>query len=57
MNYIDDLIYIGHTSTIHFCYAFLLQLLQDSGLEISLYKLVSLSTGEVCLGKLVDSVS
>ena len=57
LNYIDDLIYIGLPSDIHTFYQFLLQLLQDLGLEISTNKLVAPSTAVVCLGILVDSVN
>ena len=57
LNYIDDLIYIGLPSDIHASYQYLLQLLQDLGLEISTNKLVAPSTAVVCLGILVDSVN
>ena len=57
LNYIDDLIYIGLPSDIQTSYQFLLQLLQDLGLEISTNKLVASSTAVGCLGILVDSVN
>ena len=57
LNYIDDLIYIGLPSNIHCSYDFLLQLLQQLGLEISYNKLVAPATAVVCLGILVDSVN
>ena len=47
LNYIDDLIYIGLPSNIQASYDFLLQLLQDLGLEISSSKLVAPSTAVV----------
>ena len=55
-NYIDDLIYTGLPSEIHKSFAFLPQLLQDLGLEISAKKLVAPSTSVVCLGILIDTV-
>ena len=57
LNYIDDLIYIGLPSNITASYEFLIQLLQELGLEISQNKLVAPSTSVVCLGILVDSVN
>ena len=57
LNYIDDLIYIGLPSNIQASYDFLLQLLQDLGLEISSSKPVAPSTAVVCLGILVGSVN
>ena len=57
LNYIDDLIYIGLPSNIQHSYDFLLQLLQELGLEISHNKLVAPATSAVCLGILVDSVN
>ena len=57
LNYIDDLIYIGLPSNITASYEFLLQLLQELGLDISENKLVAPSTSVVCLGILVDSVN
>ena len=56
-NYIDDLIYTGLPSQIHKSFAFLQQLLQDLGLQISAKKLVAPSTSVVCLGILIDTVS
>ena len=55
-NYIDDLIYIGLPSEIQDSYQFLLQLLQNLGLDISVSKLVSPSTSVICLGILVDTI-
>ena len=55
-NYIDDLIYTGLPSQIHKSFAFLQQLLQDLGLQISAKKLVAPSTSVVCLGILIDTV-
>ena len=57
LNYIDDLIYIGLPSNITASCEFLIQLLQELGLEISQNKLVAPSTSVVCLGILVDSVN
>ena len=54
-NYIDDLIYTGLPSKIHDSFAFLLQLLTDLGLDISIDKLVQPSTSVICLGILIDS--
>ena len=54
-NYLDDLIYTGLPSKIHESFAFLLQLLADLGLDISMDKLVQPSTSVVCLGILIDS--
>ena len=51
LNYIDDFIY-----KIHDPYAFLLDLLQDLGLEVSDSKLVPPSTCATCLGIQVDTV-
>ena len=56
-NYIDDLIYTGLPSEIHNSYQFLLDLLQELGLDISHKKLVSPATSVICLGILVDSVN
>ena len=56
LNYIDDLIYIGLPSEIHYSYQFLLSLLQDLGLEVSDSKLVPPSTCVTCLGIQVDTV-
>ena len=56
-NYIDDLIYTGLSSEIHNSYQFLLDLLQELGLDISHKKLVSPATSVICLGILVDSVN
>ena len=57
LNYINDLIYIGLPSNIQASHEFLLQLLQDLGLEISHNKLVAPSMAAVCLGILVDSIN
>ena len=56
-NYIDDLIYTSLPSEIQNSYHFLLNLLQDLGLDISTKKLVSPATSVTCLGILVDSVN
>ena len=56
-NYVDDLIYTGLPSEIHNLYQFLLNLLQQLGLDISFNKLVSPATSVICLGILVDSVN
>ena len=55
-NYIDDLIYCGLPSTISTSYQFLLDLLQDLGLDISHKKLCPPSTKVVCLGILFDTI-
>ena len=55
-NYIDYLIYTGLPSKIHNSYQFLLNLLQELGLDISFKKLVPPATSVICLGILVDSV-
>ena len=56
LNYIDDLIYCGLPSTIATSYQFLLQLLQELGLDTSHKKLCPPSTKVVCLGILFDTV-
>ena len=56
-NYIDDLIYTGLPSEIMNSYQFLLDLLQDLGLDISQKKLVPPATSVTCLGILVDSIN
>ena len=56
LNYIDDLLYIGLPSKIHDSYAFLLDLLQDLGLEESDSNLVSSSTCVTCFGIQIDTV-
>ena len=56
-NYIDDLIYTGLLSKIHQSYNFLLQLLQQLGLDISIEKLVSPSTSVICLGIIINTES
>ena len=56
-NYIDDLIYTGRPSEIHNSYQFLLNLLQELGLDISFTKLVLPAMSIICLGILVDSVN
>ena len=55
-SYIDDLIYCGLPSTIHTSYQFLLDLLQELGLDISYKKLCPPSTKVVCLGILIDTI-
>ena len=56
-NYIDDLIYIGLPSEIEKSYAFLLDLLAQLGLDISMKKLVPPSTAVTCLGIHIDTVA
>ena len=56
-NYIDDLIYTGLPSNIHNSFKFLLQLLQDLGLEISHKKLVAPHMSVTCLGIEIDTVA
>ena len=56
LNYIDDLIYTALPSTIHKSYQFLLNLLQQLGLDISSKKLHPPSTQAVCLGILFNTV-
>ena len=56
LNYIDDLIYTALPSTINNSYQFLLDLLQQLGLDISTKKLHPPSTQAVCLGILFDTV-
>ena len=56
-NYIDDLIYTGLPSNIHKSFRFLLQLLQDLGLDISRKKLVAPSTTVTCLGIQIDTAT
>ena len=55
-NYIDDLVYIGLPDEIHKAYNYLLNLLQQLGLDISQEKLVPPTTALVCLGIKVDVV-
>ena len=55
-NYIADLIYIGLPSSIHQVYQFLLDLIQDLGLEISMKKLHPPDTKVVCLGILITTI-
>ena len=57
LNYIDDLIYTALPSTIHNSYQFLLDLLQQLGLDVSTKKLHPPSTQAVCLGILFDTVT
>ena len=57
LNYIDDLIYCGLPSTIDSSYQFLLDLLQDFGLDISIKKLCPPDTRVVCLGILFNMVN
>ena len=56
-NYIDDLLYCGLPSKIHSIYEFLLQLLQELGLDISDKTLHPPDTQVVCLGTLFDTVN
>ena len=56
-NYIDDLIYTGLPSQIHSSYQFLLELLQELGLEIFQKKLVPPDTVVTCLGIQIDTVN
>ena len=56
-NYIDDLLYTGLPSEIQNSYQFLLNLLQELGLDISRKKLVAPATSVICLGILVDSIN
>ena len=56
-NYIDDLLYFGLPSKIQSAYEFLLQLLQELGLNISAKKLHPPDTQVVCLGILFDTVN
>ena len=53
MNYIDDLIYCGLPSTVNQSYQFLLNLLQDLGLNISHKKLCPPDTEVIYLGILL----
>ena len=56
-NSIDNFIYTGISSEIQDSYQFLLNLLQELGLNISYKKVFSPATSVTCLGILVDSVS
>ena len=56
-NYIDDLLYIGPPDEIYNAYNYLLDLLQQLGLEISQEKLVPPTTSLICLGIQVDVVT
>ena len=56
LSYIDDLIYCDLPSTIYTSYQFLLDILQDLGLDISLKKLCPPSIKVVCLGILFDTI-
>ena len=56
-NYIDDLIYTDLPSKIHHSYQFLLSLLQELGLDISIEKLVTPAMSVVCLGINIDTIS
>ena len=56
-NYIDDLLYFGLPSKNHSAYKFLLQLLQELGLDISAKNLHPPDTQVVCLGILFDTVN
>ena len=56
LNYIDDLIYCGLLSNINQSYEFLLNLLQDLGLDISYKKLCPPDTKVICLGILFNTV-
>ena len=53
--YIDDLNYCGLQSTILTSYQFLLDLLQDLGLDSSVKKFCRRSTKVICLGTLFDT--
>ena len=55
-NYIDDLVYIGTPEDIYNAYYYLIDLLQQLGLEISKEKLVPPTTSLVCLGIQVDVI-
>ena len=55
-NYIDDLIYIGLPSEIYKSYSFLLDLLAQLGLDISMKKLVPPTTAATCLGIHIDTI-
>ena len=55
-NYIDDLVYIGLLDEIYNAYNYLINLLQQLGLQISQEKLVSPTTSLVCLGIQVDVI-
>ena len=57
LNYIDDLIYTALPSKIYHSYHFLLDLLQQLGLDVSTKKLHPPSTQAVCLGILFDTVA
>ena len=57
VNYIDDLIYCGLPSNIGSSYQFLLDLLQELGLDISAKKLCPPSTKVICLGIMFDTVN
>ena len=57
LNYIDDVIYTALPSKIHHSYHFLLDLLQQIGLDVSTKKLHPPSTQAVCLGILFDTVT
>ena len=57
LNYIDDFIYCGLPSNIGHSYQFLLDLLQDLGLDISLKKLCPPNTKVICLGIMFDTVN
>ena len=57
LNYIDDLIYTALPFTIHNSYQFLLDLLQQLGLDVSTERLHPRSTQAICLGILFDTVT
>ena len=57
LNYIDDLIYCGLPSTINHFYQFLLDLLQELEVDISVKKLCPPSTKVICLGILFDTIN
>ena len=57
LNYIDDLIYCGLPSTISSSYQFLLHLLQELGLDISVKRLCPPDTIVFCLGILFDTIN
>ena len=57
MNYIDDFIYCELPSNIGYYYKFLLDFLQELGLDISAKKLCPPNTKVICLGIMFDTVN
>ena len=57
LNYIDHVIYCGLPSTISHSYQFILDLLEELGLDISVKKLCPPNTRVVCLGILLDTIN